>query len=223
MSHHQHHPKDHTHSATEPAGEGHAHERGYDRHRNPNDLAAYLARLEDPTREQWQQPDAVVAALRLSPGQTVAEIGAGPGYFSLRLARAVGDAGHVFAVEVEPRILEVLRERIAASGLRNLSPVLALPDDALLPRASCDCVLLVNTFHHFAEPVAALLRLSRSLRPGGRLVNIDFHARETGMGPPLAHRVPREQFLSWVEAAGLRLVEEPEFLPHQYFVVAQVR
>ena len=222
MSHHQHPSASHSASAPPEASEQ-AHGDGYDRHRNPDDLKAYLARLEEPSRDEWQRPDAVVATLRLSPGQTVAEIGAGPGYFSLRLARAVGPSGHVFAVEVESRILEVLRERIAASGLRNLSPVLSLQDDPLLPRAACDCVLVVNAFHHFPDPVATLRRLSQALRPGGRLVNIDFHARETGMGPPLAHRVPRDQFVAWADAAGLRVAEEPEFLPHQYFVVAQVR
>ncbi|HEY5675360.1 MAG TPA: methyltransferase domain-containing protein, partial [Myxococcales bacterium] len=98
---------------------GHDHDR--DRYRNPADLEEYLQRLEGKERAGWQKPDEVVAALALRPFDTACEIGAGPGYFALRLARA---AGHVFAVEVHPRMLEVLRERIAAAGVCNVTPVL---------------------------------------------------------------------------------------------------
>ncbi|MHB8877574.1 MAG: class I SAM-dependent methyltransferase [Myxococcaceae bacterium] len=201
-----------------------AHRHGHhDHHGNPEDLQAYLARLEDPSRDEWQKPDEVVAALGLRAGQTVAELGAGPGYFSLRLSAAVGEAGHVFAVEVEPQIITVLRERVAASGRRNVSPVLGLPEDPLLPRAGCDVVLAVNAFHHFPDPTAYLRRVARALRPGGRLANIDFHDRETPVGPPLEQRVAREDFLAHAAAAGLDVVAEPAFLPHQYFVVLRAR
>ena len=190
-----------------------------DRHGNPADLAGYIARMEEPSRAEWQKPDEVVRALGLRAGQVACDVGAGPGYFSLRLAGAVGDAGHVYAVDAEPRILTVLRERLRDSGARNLTPVLSLPDDALLPPASCDLILIVDTYHHFPDGPAYLRRLARALKPEGRIANLDFHKRELPVGPPPEHKVARETFLADAAAAGLQLLQEHAFLPYQYFVV----
>ena len=190
-----------------------------DRHGNPADLDAYIARMEEPSRAEWQKPDEVIRALNLRPGQVACDVGAGPGYFSLRLARVLGDAGRVYAVDVEPRILAVLRDRIRDSGARNVTPVLSLADDALLPLAGCDLILIVDTYHHFPDGPAYLRRLSRALKPGGRIANVDFHKRELPVGPPVEHKVAREAFLADATAAGLRLVEEHALLPYQYFVV----
>jgi len=178
-----------------------------------------VARQEDPARAAWQKPDAVVRALGVRSGQTVADIGGGPGYFSLRLARKVGAIGHVYAVEVELAIIEVLRERIEKRGIRNVTPVLALSDDPLLPAECCDLVLIVDTYHHFPDGPRYLRRLVSSLKPGGRIVNIDFEKRETPVGPPVAQRVEREAFLADARRAGLRLVAEHRFLPYQYLLV----
>jgi ubiquinone/menaquinone biosynthesis C-methylase UbiE len=193
------------------------------RYGNPADLDPYVARLADPARDAWQKPDEVVAALHLRSGQVACDVGAGPGYFALRLARAVGPAGRVYAVDVEPKILDALRERLAASGLRNVTPVLALADDPLLPPAACDVILIVDTYHHFPDRVAYLGRLSRALRTGGRIANVDYHKRETPVGPPLDHRLAREVFLAEAQSAGLVVAEEPTFLPYQYFVILRPR
>lgn len=175
--------------------------------------------MEDPSRDAWQKPDEVVRALGLHVGATACDIGAGPGYFSLRLAHAVGKKGHVFAVDVEPRMLDALRQRIAKAKALNVTPVLALDGDPLLPPAACDLVLIVDTFHHFPDGVAYLERLSAALKPGGRIVNIDFHRRDLPVGPPLEHKVAREAFLAQAQKAGLVVVDEPTFLPYQYFFV----
>lgn len=193
------------------------------RYGNPADLDRYIAHLADPARDAWQKPDEVIGALNLRPGQVACDIGSGPGYFTLRLARAVGPAGRVYAVDVEPRILDALRERLAGSGLRNVTPVLGLADDPMLPAAGCDVILIVDTYHHFPDRVAYLGRLARALRPGGRIANVDYHKRQTPVGPPLAHRLSRETFLGEAQAAGLVVAEEPTFLPHQYFVVLRPR
>lgn len=195
MSHHPHHRRD--------------------RYGNPDDLAEYLDRLEGPDRAQWQKPDEVVAALALGPSEVVAEIGAGPGYFSLLLARSVAQ---VLAVEAEPRMLAILRDRIEAAGARNLTPILGLRDDPLLPPACCDLILIVNTFHHFAEPVSYLRRLARALRPGGRIANIDFHDRELPIGPSPEEKISRDRFVELAGEAGLQLAREHGFLPYQYFL-----
>jgi ubiquinone/menaquinone biosynthesis C-methylase UbiE len=188
-----------------------------DQHGNPTHFRSYVKRLESPERATWQRPDQVVAALGLRPGQVVADIGAGPGYFSLRLARKVGKRGRVFAVDVEPAILSLLRERVATTKLAQVTPVLGLPDDPLLPLASCALVLSVNAYHHYPDGPAALRCMARLLRRGGRLALIDFHKRESPMGPPVGERVSREELLRHVKRAGLRVAKELTFLPHQYF------
>lgn len=203
--------------AASHGGAGHAVHAG--QHGNPADLARYAAGLEDPSRAAWQKPDEVVRALGLTPGQVACDVGAGPGYFTLRLAAAVGPAGRVYAVDVEPALLAALRDRLVKAGVRNVTPVLSQPDDPLLPAGGCDVVLVVDTYHHFPDGPAYLRRLAAALRPGGRLANVDFHKRETGVGPPVAHRVARERFLADAAAAGYAVVAEPTFLPHQYFVV----
>jgi len=196
---------------------GHANSADRDKHGNPHDMAAYLARLESPDRASWQMPDKVVAALALRAGQTVADIGAGPGYFSLPMAGKVGRTGRVFAVDVEPAMLTVLRDRVEAAKMVSVTPVLGTAGDPLLPPASCDRVLLVNAYHHLPDGPAALRRLARLLKRGGRLALIDFHRRETPVGPPPEERVAREQLLRDVKRAGLRVATEFDFLPHQYF------
>ena len=191
-------------------GPGHRH------HGNPEDLDAFVARMEDPARAEWQRPDEVIRALGLGARDVVGEVGPGPGFFTLRLARVVR---HVYSVEAEPRILSVLRDRLAAAGVRNVTPVLGMDGAPLLAEESIDLALAVNTFHHFPDGAAYLHALASALRPGGRIANIDFHKRELPVGPSLEHMVAREDFLSTAEKAGLELVDEKSFLPYQYFLV----
>ena len=192
---------------------------GRDRYRNPKDLEGYIAAQEAPDRAAWQKPEQVLDALALRPGQVVCDIGAGPGYFALRAAKRVGDKGRVFAVDVEPKILDALRARIEKAGVRNVTPVLALAADPLLPPGSCDLVLIVDAYHHFPDRPKYLGRLAALLRPGGRLADVDWHKVKAGFGPPAEHRIAREDFLADAGKAGLRLVAEPKFLPYQYFLV----
>jgi ubiquinone/menaquinone biosynthesis C-methylase UbiE len=192
---------------------------GRDRYRNPKDLEGYIAAQEAPDRAAWQKPEQVLDALALRPGQVVCDIGAGPGYFALRAAKRVGDKGRVFAVDVEPKILDALRARIEKAGVRNVTPVLALAADPLLPPGSCDLVLIVDAYHHFPDRPKYLGRLAALLRPDGRLADVDWHKVKAGFGPPPEHRIAREDFLADAGKAGLRLVAEPKFLPYQYFLV----
>ncbi len=189
------------------------------RYGNPPDLDAYIAQLANPARDAWQKPDEVVAALGLRRGQTACDIGAGPGYFTLRLARAVGPDGFVYAVDVETRMVQTLRDRLERAGVHNVAPVLALTDDPLLPANACDVVLIVDTYHLFPDRPAYLGRLTRSLKKDGRIVNIDYQRRPTPVGPPTEHRVSRETFLEEAKTAGLALAGEHAFLPYQYFLV----
>lgn len=190
---------------------------GRDRHGNPEDFEHYLSRLEDPERATWQKPDEVIHALRLREGAVACDLGAGPGVFTVRLARAVGPQGRVHAVDVDPRMIELLRARTRDAGLSNVHPLLAQGDEIALPPEPCDAILVVNAFHHFPDRAGALRRLATALRPGGVLANVDFHAGELPVGPPADHRVSREAFLEAVAAAALEVVREETFLPYQYF------
>lgn len=208
------------------AGDGHHHghaKSANGAHGNPADLDAYIAKMFEPGRDEWQKPDEVVKALGVAPGQVVCDIGAGPGYFALRLAKAVGESGSVFAVDVESKMLDALRTRIAESGARNVTPVLALPDAPLLPAGSCDLVLVVDTYHHFPDGPAYLRQLARVLKPSGRIVNIDFHKRELPVGPPVDHLISETDFRRDAATAGLEVISSPAFLPHQYFLVMKPR
>lgn len=196
---------------------GHGHGHHHDPFADPAALQAWLEKLEGPERAEWQRPDDVVAALKLSPGSVVCEVGAGPGYFTLRLARAVGATGRVHAIELEPRVLEILRHRLREAHVRNVHPLLST-NGLGLPPEPVDRVLIVNTFHHFEQGVAYLRALRGNLRPGGTIVNVDFQAGELPFGPPPEMRISREAFLELAAEAGLSLVEEHEFLPYQYFV-----
>ncbi len=196
---------------------GHGHGHGRDALGNPEDLAEYLARLESPERSEWQRPDEVVEALGLTRGGLVCDVGAGPGYFTVRLARAVGPEGKVFAIEAEPRMIEVLRARLAHAGVGNVHALLA-HDGAGLPPEPVDRVLMVNAFHHFEAGGAYLRALGGRLRPGGVIVNVDFHDGELPVGPPPDHKIARERFLEIAAGAGLRVVDEQTFLPYQYFL-----
>ena len=186
---------------------------------NPTDLAHMIKRQLTPARAAWQKPGRVVRALGLRRGQVVAEIGSGPGYFTLRLARAVGPSGRVYAVDPEPAILQVLRERLSRAGVHNVTPVLGLGDDPLLPRGACHLAVIVNAYHHFDDGPRLLRHLTRSLVPRGRVVNIDWDARETPVGPPVEQRVAPETFLRDARRAGLTLLGSRSLLPHQYFLL----
>jgi SAM-dependent methyltransferase len=207
----------HGHGGGHEPGHDHAQEgdRPRDQHGNPLDLEAYLAKLESPERAAWQKPDELVAALRLFPGAVAADVGAGPGYFTLRLARAVGPGGMVFGLDVDPRMTELLARRAQEAGLANVVPVLAPGGDGLPPRP-CDLILLVNAFHHFPDGPGYLTRLAGALAPGGRIALVDFHEGELPVGPPPGHKATRAQIDAAVAAAGLVVKEELRFLPYQH-------
>jgi len=209
---HRHHAKHHHPGADR-------HHDDHDHYGNPKDLAAYLTRLEGPERSKWQKPDAVVRALEVRPGQTIAEIGAGPGYFTLRIAKAVGKKGRILAAEVEPKMIALLRDRLARKKVTNVTPILGLPNDPLFPEGLADQILIINTFHHFPSGVAYLRGLKRFLKPKGRLINIDFHARELQVGPPVGEKISREAFINMAGKAGYAVVSEHSFLAYQYFLV----
>jgi ubiquinone/menaquinone biosynthesis C-methylase UbiE len=192
-------------------------------HHRHGDPMAYIASLDDPARDAYQKPHEVLKALALRPGEVVADIGAGSGYFALRFAQAVGETGRVYAVDVSPDMVRHLNRRLRDAGVRNVVTVLSDPDDPLLPDASVDRFVIVDTWHHIEDQPKYLGLLKRMLKPGGQVVHIDFHKRDLPVGPPAGMKIAREDLVKQMEAAGFRLAAEHTFLPYQYFLLFAVR
>jgi len=192
-------------------------------HRLHQDPKAYIAMLEDPKRDEYQKPHEVLMALALKPGETIADIGSGSGYFTLRFAAHVGDKGRVFAVDIDPEMVRYLNRRVRDAGLHNVQTILAEPNDPLLPDASVDRFVVVDTWHHIEKPLEYLALMKRMLKPGGQVVMIDFHKKELPFGPPLEMKIAREDLVHQLEANGFQLVKEHTFLPYQYFLVFTAR
>ena len=175
--------------------------------------------FDDPERDAWQKPHAVLQALALKPDAVVADLGAGTGYFSARLANLLPKAT-VYAVDVEPEMVKYLGERAKREGLKNLKPVAARADDARLP-AKVDLVLLVDEYH-IEDRERYFRTLAESIKPGGRVAVIDFRL-DSPEGPPKASRIAPEQVKAELASAGYALAEEHAFLPRQYFLVFRPR
>ena len=185
-------------------------------HHSFENAEQWAKEFDDPSRDAWQKPDQVVEALQLAPTAIVADLGAGTGYFSVRLAKRVPQ-GKVYAVDIEPEMLRHLGERKHQEHLMGLEPVQASADDAHLPEP-VDLVLVVDTYHHIDNRTAYFAKLRQSLRPNGRLAIIDFKV-DAPEGPPPQFRIPPEQVTAELNAASYSLVASHPFLPRQYFLV----
>lgn len=186
-------------------------------------MNAYIAAMEEPGRAQWQKPDTVVNWLGLKPGMTACDVGAGPGYFSLRLAAQVGPSGRVYAVDVEPAMLASLVAHLDKQGLHQVTPVLGRASDPLLPAHSCDVILVVDTYHHFPDRVAYLRTLAGALKPGGTLWLVDFHKRKLPVGPPVERKIAAAVVEKEAAAAGFGPALSQPGLPYQYALKFSVR
>jgi SAM-dependent methyltransferase len=180
----------------------------------------WAKRFDDPARDAWQKPAEVIAAMKLGPGMTVADIGAGTGYFEPHLARAVGPKGRVLALDVEPDMVRYLNERIAREKLVNVeAKQAALADPGLAP-GSVDRILIVDTWHHIAERKAYAAKLKEALRPGGAVFIVDFRL-DAKEGPPKEHRIGPEDVSAELQAAGLAVEVPMTTLPQQYIVIGR--
>ncbi len=190
-------------------------------HKLHGDPKAYIGALEDPKRDAYQKPHQVLEALGIKEGEIVADIGAGSGYFTMRLAHHVGPTGRVYAVDVNPDMIGHLDARVRDAGLLNVSTILAPPDDPRLPQP-VDRFVIVDVWHHIEDQAGYLAKMKKALKPGGQIVMIDFHKRDLPVGPPAGMKIAREDLLKQMQQNGFRLVGEHTFLPYQYFLVFAV-
>jgi ubiquinone/menaquinone biosynthesis C-methylase UbiE len=189
------------------------------KHHVPRSAEEYAKVLDDPKRDEWQKPHEVIQALELKPGATVADIGAGTGYFSIRLAHHAGPQGRVLAVDIDQKLLDRVGDRAKQMQLTNVETVLASPGDPHLRAGSVDLVFICNVIHHIEQRPAYYQLLARALRPGGRLAIVDFHKRDLPVGPRLEMKIARDDLVREAESGGFRLAREHSFLPYQYFLV----
>ena len=178
--------------------------------------APWLDRRE---REREEDPDLAMRLMRVQRGSTVADLGAGSGYFTVRLARAVGDTGKVYAVDIQQGMLDLLRRAATRAKLTNVVPVLGAADDPKLPPQSLDLVLMVDVYHELSAPQAVLARLKESLKPGGRLVLLEYRGEDPDVPILPEHKMTKAQVKLEIEHEGFRQQRVYDDLPWQHLIV----
>ena len=182
---------------------------------HPPSSGEYAKVLEDPSRDEWQKPHDVVMALNLKPTETIADIGAGTGYFARRFAN---HAGKVYAVDIDQSLLDIAGK----SAPKNLETVLASPDDQRLPEP-VDTVFFCDVLHHIENRPAYYAKLTNSLKPGGRIVVIDFYKKDLPVGPPPSMKLSEQDVITELQQAGFKLAKRLDMLPYQYYLFFERR
>jgi len=181
--------------------------------------AGGIAWLDRPEREDEEPPEAVIDALELRGGEVVADLGAGSGFFTFRLAAKVGKAGKVLAVDIQDEMLETLRRRAKALGVTNVQEVKGSETDPKLPASGVDRVLMVDVYHELAYPFEVMTRVREALKPGGRVVFVEYRKEDPGVPIKEVHKMSVEQLAKEMKAVGLAQIRTVESLPSQHIVI----
>ena len=182
--------------------------------------AAWLDRSE---REMEEAPERALDALAIRTGATVADVGAGSGYFTIRLSARVGESGRVLATDLQPEMLALLRTRLADRHVTNVTLIQGTADDPKLPAASLDLVLLVDVYHELSAPQAMLHHIRDSLKPDGRLVLLEYRKEDPAMPIKIEHKMSVAEARAEVEAERFHLVRVDERLPRQHILIFERR
>jgi ubiquinone/menaquinone biosynthesis C-methylase UbiE len=177
--------------------------------------------LERTERDDEEAPDVALDVLKIRKGATVADVGAGSGFVTERLAKRVGPAGKVFANDVQPQMLEMLKRRLERKRITNVELVQGAIDDPRLPKESVELALLVDVYHEFSEPQAMLRHLRDALTPGGRLVLLEYRKEDPSIPIRFEHKMTVAEAKLEVEAEGFRLAKVDESLPRQHILIFQ--
>lgn len=171
------------------------------------------------SREQEEQPEAMLDALKIKPGSTVADVGAGVGYTSLRLAKRVGPEGLVLATDIQPEMLRMLAANARMAGVKNIKPIRCTPTDPKLPDGKVDLVLMVDVYHECVDPETTLQGIRKALKPGGRLVLVEFRGEDPNVPIKPEHKMTFKQVKRELEPQGFAFKEKFDFLPWQHIIV----
>jgi len=176
--------------------------------------------LEREGREEEQRPAEIFRAMGLKDGDVVADVGCGTGWFARRMARVVAPRGRVYAEDIQPEMLELLKQYVATEGVKGVVPVLGSETDPKLPAGGLDWILMVDVYHEFQKPAPMLEALRRSLKPAGKVALVEYRLEgSTASHIRTEHRMSVEQVLAEWEPAGFRLVKQYDFLPAQHLFV----
>jgi SAM-dependent methyltransferase len=179
--------------------------------------------LERPEREKEERSDLLLAALNLKTGDAVADIGCGSGYYTRRLAKVVGTNGVVFGVEIQQEMLDILTKKLATENIFNVKPVLGTITDPKLPRVGVDLILMVDVYHEFDHPFEMLEAMCQSLKPGGRIVFVEFRAEDLNVAIKRVHKMTEAQVRREMSAHPLDWVKTIGTLPQQHIIVFRKR
>jgi SAM-dependent methyltransferase len=175
--------------------------------------------LERTERDEEEAPDVALSVLKIPKGATVADIGAGSGFITERLASRVGPTGRVFANDVQPQMLELLAKRLARRKIANVTLVQGELDDPKLPAASVDLEIMVDVYHEFSQPQAMLRRLREALKPGGRMVLLEYRKEDPAIPIRPEHKMSVAEAKLEVETEGFTLAKVDESLPRQHILI----
>jgi ubiquinone/menaquinone biosynthesis C-methylase UbiE len=175
--------------------------------------------LDRPEREAEEAPSMLIKALKLRPGQVIADIGAGSGTLSFPLAQRVAPTGKVFAEDIQPEMLDLIRKRMKERGVNNVVPILGTITDPKLPPASVDLILLVDVYHEFDHPYEMTIAMVRALKPGGRLVFVEYRREDPNVPIKLVHKMTEKQVRYEMSIQPLRWVETLNVLPRQHIII----
>jgi len=175
--------------------------------------------LDRSEREMEEAPDKALDAIDLRPGMTVADIGAGTGYFSLRIARRIGPSGKVYANDIQPEMLEKLRANAQREKLANIETVLGSEADPKLPAGKIDLVLLVDVYHEFSRPQEMLQHIRAALKPEGRLILLEYRKEDPAVPIRPEHKMSVPEVKAEIEPEGYKLDKVIETLPRQHILV----
>ena len=180
----------------------------------PEDLGV----LEGPDRDAWQEPELIMDALGIFDGAVVADVGAGGGWFTVRLAQRVGPNGLVYAEDIQPQMIESINRRVRRAGLTNVQAIIGTPSNPMLP-GPIDALLMVEVYSQIEDPVTLLRNVMPRLKPGGRVGIVEYRLDGGGPGPPLDERVEPETVIRDAQAAGFRLLAREDEFRYQYLLV----
>ncbi len=178
--------------------------------------ADWLVRAE---REDEERPEAMLDALKLKPGDTVADIGAGVGYTSVRMAKRVGPTGTVYATDIQPQMINMLKDNLKEAGIKNVKPTLCTTTDTKLPDGKIDLAIMVDVYHECSDPATTLKGIRKALKPGGRLVLVEFRGEDPEVPIKPEHKMTVTQVRKEIEPQGFAFKELHDFLPWQHILI----